>query len=293
MERRTTDLKSFLHRNHSAATVKIYAFEINHFINHIGKENATKASYSQLMNYLAYLRKRYDNPATVNRIICALKIYFDWLVHQKKRTDNPCRSIRLQDLGGNKDVQIQDLLTDKELELLFKRIERFPTYALKNQVVMGLLVYQALRTGELVRLKTEDVQLEKGHIIIRAHGKLPQRILKLQAIQILPLHQYISESRPQLIKQPTERLILSGRGTPEKGEGIQYLVSTFRPMFPTKHLTPSIIRKSVIANLLKKGRDLRLVQAFAGHIKPSSTERYRQNDTDALKQSVHKYHPLK
>jgi len=147
MERTTTDLKSFLHRNHSAATVKIYAFEINHFINHIGKENATKASYSQLMNYLAYLRKRYDNPATVNRIICALKIYFDWLVHQKKRTDNPCRSIRLQDLGGNKDVQIQDLLTDKELELLFKRIERFPTYALKNQVVMGLLGISSIKNG--------------------------------------------------------------------------------------------------------------------------------------------------
>lgn len=293
MERRTTDLKTFLAKTHSTATVKIYYFEIQHFIRHLGEPNAPKATYIDLVNYLAYLRKRYDNPATINRIICALKCYFAYLVDQKQRKDNPCRSLRLQDLNAQNSVQIQDLLNENELNLLFKRIERFPTYALKNQVVMGLLVYQALRTGEIARLKTEDVQLEKGHIVIRAHGNYPQRILKLQAVQILPLHKYLNGSRPQLMKTPTDALILSGRGTPEKGEGIHYLVSTFRPMFPTKHLTPSIIRQSVIANLLKKGKDLRLVQAFAGHLKPSSTERYRSNDTEALKQSVLKYHPLK
>jgi len=64
-------------------------------------------------------------------------------------------------------------------------------------------------------------------------------------------------------------------------------------MFPTKSITPNIIRQSVIALMLKKGKDLRLVQAFAGHLKPSSTERYRPDDSEALKQSVNKYHPLK
>ena len=289
----TTDLTTYLNRKHRPKTVKIYLFEINHFINHIGANNAEKVSYTEVMDYMAYLRKRYDNPATINRILAALKIYFDYLVAQHKRVDNPCRSINLRDKGNNQSVQIQDLLNESEISSLFKRIERFATYALKNQVMMGLLVYQALRTGELTRLKVTDVNLEKGHICIRAHASYPQRILKLQAVQIIALHQYLNQSRPRLIRQETDALLLSGRGRAENGDGIRYLVSTFRPMFPTKSITPNIIRQSVIALMLKKGKDLRLVQAFAGHLKPSSTERYRPDDSEALKQSVNKYHPLK
>jgi integrase/recombinase XerD len=35
------------------------------------------------------------------------------------------------------------------------------------------------------------------------------------------------------------------------------------------------------------------VQVFAGHKKPSATEKYRQSNLEALKQAVDKYHPLK
>ena len=137
----TTDLTTYLNRKHRPKTVKIYLFEINHFINHVGVGNAEKVSYTEVIDYMAYLRKRYDNPATINRILAALKIYFDYLVAQHKRMDNPCRSINLRDKGNNQCVQIQDLLNESEIASLFKRIERFPTYALKNQVMMLSLIH--------------------------------------------------------------------------------------------------------------------------------------------------------
>ena len=48
----------------------------------------------------------------------------------------------------------------------------------------------------------------------------------------------------------------------------------------------------MIANLLKSGNDLRVVQAFAGHKYPSATERYKQTQVEELKQAVLKHHPL-
>ena len=75
--------------------------------------------------------------------------------------------------------------------------------------------------------------------------------------------------------------MLTKLGTPEKGEGISYLISTFKGLFPERNLNPKTIRQSVIADLLKQGKDLRLVQVFAGHKYPSSTERYRQNQVEA------------
>ena len=104
---------------------------------------------------------------------------------------------------------------------------------------------------------------------------------------------YLLAYRARFIKQETEALIISGRGAAELGEGIHYLVTTFRKVIPTKKLIPMTIRQSVIANKLKAGQGLRHVQAFAGHRQPSSTEAYRTNNLEVLRTAVAKCHPLK
>ena len=53
------------------------------------------------------------------------------------------------------------------------------------------------------------------------------------------------------------------------------------------------IRQSVITNLLKQNHDLRLVQVFAGHKNPSTIEKYKQADLEALKTAIKQYHPIK
>lgn len=53
------------------------------------------------------------------------------------------------------------------------------------------------------------------------------------------------------------------------------------------------IRQSVITNMLKEGKDLRVVQVFAGHKKISSTEKYRQSGLEELQRAIEKYHPLR
>ena len=57
-------------------------------------------------------------------------------------------------------------------------------------------------------------------------------------------------------------------------------------------ITPQKIRQSVIANMLKTGKDIRIMQAFTGHKRIASVEEYRQTGLEELKILVHKYHPL-
>lgn len=59
-----------------------------------------------------------------------------------------------------------------------------------------------------------------------------------------------------------------------------------------KKLTPTSIRQSVITNLLSQGNNLRMVQEFAGHKHPDTTEKYRQTGLKALQDAVEKHHPL-
>ncbi len=285
-------LKSFLEKYHAASTVKIYLFEINHFINYLGEEKAATAQYKDIIDYIHFLRKQYDNSSTINRILQSIKKYYFFLIETGNREDHPCQSLRIK--LQNSAIQVQDLLSKEELQLLLKRKERYKILKLRNQVIMTLLVYQALRLQEMTQIKIKDLNLENGEIQIKETSKTNARILPLKPEQIMLFYRYLNQTRPQLLKGKSSPVfIITQKGSAEKGEGIHYLVEAFRPLFPYKKLSPTTIRQSVIANKLKEGKDLRIVQVFAGHKKPSATEKYRQNDLEALKIAVNRHHPLK
>ncbi|HFE37215.1 MAG TPA: integrase [Gammaproteobacteria bacterium] len=245
-----------------------------------------------MIQYVYFLRKQYDNPATINRIIHALKQYYFFLIEIKKREDHPCRNLKIK-LNTTAALQLQDLLTQEQLEQLPERRERYENLGLRNRVVMSLLLHQALRPIEIAAIKMGDINLEKGEIQIRATKKTNARILPLKPEQIMLFYNYKTEARPTLLKKKkSEYFIINQRGGRQTKDNIHYLVSTYQDLLPGKKLTPTTIRQSVIANLLKQGKDLRIVQYFAGHKQPSATERYRQNNLEELRSAVNKYHPL-
>ncbi|HPZ86608.1 MAG TPA: tyrosine-type recombinase/integrase, partial [Flavihumibacter sp.] len=72
----------------------------------------------------------------------------------------------------------------------------------------------------------------------------------------------------------------------------KHVKRSYKSLYPGRPVTAQTIRQSVLANLLKQGHDLSVVQVFAGHRYPGSTERYRQDDVATLAAAVSKYHPF-
>lgn len=290
-------IEEYLRVNHSPATAKAYGREIELYLK--ANPKASQANFKDVMEYIGTLRKRYGSASSIHRIVSSIKVYYKYLSHIGERKDNPARSIRLRD-KKTKALQVQDLFTPTELELLLERKERYSDLQIRNQVVIGLLIYQGLTTGEMAALTVQDINLEEGTIKIKATPKTNARELKLKTRQIMLLHKYIHETRQGLLSTATDKLIITKLGTAESGEGIHYLVSTYKKLFtpagahsPDRNLNPQTIRMSVITNLLKAGKDLRIVQVFAGHKYPSATERYKQSGIEELKQVIQKLHPLR
>jgi integrase/recombinase XerD len=202
-----------------------------------------------------------------------------------------CRYLTLKDAKEH-EIQLQDLFTSSELEQLMDRKERYESVRIRNKVAVSVLIYQALRLTEVEQLKVQDIDLEAGTIYTKGMAKSLPRTLKMKPQQIMLFHQYIHEIRSKIISKNTDQLILNIRGGKMKADSINYLIETFKNHFPDKNLNAKTIRQSVIANLLKEGKDLRVVQVFAGHKNPSSTEKYRQTGLEELKAAVLKHHPL-
>ena len=289
-------LIEYLQAKHTKGTAARYQRDIANYLQTVSEVKAINSTYRDIMDYIEILRYKYSNPETIKVIIHSIKKYYYWLNHTGQRKTHPCRNLKLRE-KTNRDIQIQDLFKPEELELLLERKERYKDVKTKNQAIISLLIYQGLTRNDIVNLTLKDIDLEEGTIYIKADTKTNSRTLKLKSKQIMLLHTYLTETRPKLEKKwnalRSEFLILTKLGTPEKGEGISYLLETAKHLFPDRNLNTKTIRQSVIANLLKSGHDLRLVQTFAGHKYPSATEKYRQTGIEELKAGIEKYHPLK
>jgi len=286
------ELKSYLESKYRPKTAIMYLYEIETYLsNHPG---AVSYKQPEVLQYIGALREAGKSPRTINRILAAIKSFYKYLSISGRRKDNPVRFLLLKH-KISRDIQLQDLLDEEELESLLERKERFGALKSRNQVLISLLVYQGLRIGELDNLLLKDINLENGKIKIRKTEKNNKRDLYLKENQIPFFEKYINEDRIKLLKGSTNLYLLIGqRGNRMTGEDItKHVIRTYRDYVPEKKVNPKIIRQSVITNFLKKGKDIRLVQVFAGHRYPDSTERYKQSNVDELQREIEKYHPLK
>ena len=284
-------LEDYLSQSLMQSSIKTYIYDIEKYKKH--DKNVAKYDYQKLMKYIEILRHTHAI-SHIQKIIASIKKYYDYLIEIGKRKDNPARAIRIRDAKEN-PIQLQDLFTEKEVQiLLVPRIERYPFLTKRNKIIMSLLVHQALRIGEIENIKLNDLDLEKATIQIHKTGITNARNLPLKAEQILLLYEFINQDRNKLKtwRDDENALLLGKLGTPIRNEDVDYLISTYQKQ-SKKKLTTTTIRQSVIANLLIKNNDLRIVQHFAGHKSPDTTEKYRQTGLNALKTAIDKLHPIK
>lgn len=283
------EIKTYLESHLSESSAQGYLYEIEKFRRHY--KTPEKISYQNIMDYIELVRKT-NNPQSTHKILQAIKKYFEYLQEIGKAKHNPAKTIRIKD-GKENPIQLQELLTEKELhKLLEPRKERYPILEKRNQIVMSLLVNQALLVGDIEKLEIEDLDLQNAKIKVQKTGITNERILELKAEQILLFYQYLQEDRKELERQKTSFFLLNKLGSAITKDDINYLVSTFQKGF-TKKITSVRIRQSVIKLKLDQGENLRKVQYFAGHKHADTTEKYKETGIDALQTAINQFHPIK
>ncbi len=290
-------LEEHIRESHSEQAVPAYVRIIKQYLRYTGEEEARKAAYPDVVNYIGVLRKKGTHAKTLMNHLYTIKMYYQWLVDTGERGDHPCRDLYLKD-KINRAIPVETLYTKKELEdILESHRAKLPLTRHRDKIVLSLLVHQAITVFEIIHLKIEDVNLIKGTLRVRGSVKTKPRELPLKSEQVMLLHQYLERTRPLLLKnnrkpvgQDREALILSTRGNKMKPVSISAMFK--EPLSNGQKITPQKVRQSAIAALLRTGQDLRIVQAFTGHKRVSSVEEYRQTGLEELKTAIQKYHPL-
>lgn len=284
-------LDEFIRARLTQRTAKRYSCDIQNYLDAVAEPETAK--YKDVMSYVKGLRAVYKDSGNVNVCMAGISKYYDWLVHTGRRKDNPCKNISLKS-NRNRTIKHYLLFTEKELEQLLDRVERYKDMEYRNKVLLSLLVYQGLTNEEIVNLQVSDINLKEGKIRIVPTHTTNGRTLNLRTTQVMLFNKYLTESRLILLKGKvhTDSFIVTKLGTAEKGEGINYLTSTFKSLFPGRKLNPITIRQSILTNMYKAGHDTREIQLFCGLKYPSSVEMYRPDNDEEMKDAIGRFHPL-
>lgn len=187
------------------------------------KQNFDKISTTELLKIIELQQKKYAL-ITVNNQLRTIEQYFEYLQLTGKRKDHLLKNFRIK---TPKRTLITGFLTEEELQNIDRNFKerkykkgQFSLFGKRNQVILGLMIYQGLSSGCLRELKVKDIDLEKGMIRVQqaTESRLKERSLPLEASQILELYQYINQTRSELLQisktvKESEKLFITSENT--------------------------------------------------------------------------------
>jgi site-specific recombinase XerD len=305
MHQQSEFVQYLLLKGYSNTTASTFYKDANNFLAWLEKESLEieNTSYNDITSYL----QSFGNIAqhTKGCYLRGVKQYFNFLIHQNELTENPVAFIQLK---GQKRRMLHDILNRQELDKLYssytlpdennkdKNQNWFKAKVLaykRNKVILGFMLYQSLDTKDLKLLSVNDIKLREGKIFIPGTRRSNERELKLEALQIIDLMEYLYKTRNEILQfthKQSEQFFIS-IGTSDRFHSImKYLLRTLHEINP-KVTSSQQLRTSVIVHWLKL-YNLREVQYMAGHRYVSSTEQFLVNEMDEMIEDIEKYHPI-
>jgi integrase/recombinase XerD len=248
-----------------------------------------QVSYRDILSFMKSCQKQVSQ-RTVQLYLNVIRHYYDHLIEENKIEINPVAGIKVQ---GVKRKALYHIFEPHELHAIYNSYQDETLKGKRNKIMLSLLVYQGVKTEELIKLEVQDVKLREGKIEIPGGAKSERRLLQLESHQVLEFYDYINNTRKEIMTnsgQKTDKLFVSIEG----GDSLDSCMH--RLMFWVKRKNKLVVnakqlRASVIVKWLKM-YNLRKVQYLAGHRYISSTESYQQSEMQGLTEEVNKFHPL-
>jgi len=290
------DYQSYLRieRGLSKNTIENYGFDIERLCLFLEQNkidvSPVKISDETLQQFIYSVAKEV-NPRSQARIISGLKSFFNYLIFEDYRNDNPLELIESPKTGR----KLPDTLSVEEIDALIAAIDLSSNEGERNRAILETLYGCGLRVSELTTLKISDLYFDEGFIKITGKGN-KERFVPIGKLTKKYIEIYKDEVRPDLnIKKGHEdTLFLNRRGNQLTRAMIFTIIKDLAIKVGLhKNISPHTLRHSFATHLLENGADLRSIQLMLGHESITTTEIYVHLDRSFLKEVMHTFHPRK
>jgi integrase/recombinase XerD len=281
-----------LERGLAANSIDSYRRDIRKLVDFIGETGAdVNPREIDRRTLEAFIHRIAESlqPRSQARIISGLRGFFDYMVLEQYRKDNPMELIEAPKLGR----KLPDTLSPEEMISLISSVDRSTPEGERNRAILETLYGCGLRVSELLDLRLSDLFFEEGFIKVRGKGN------KERFVPVGPVtRKYISLYRKEIRVHWTPRkgheevLFLNRNGRRLSRAMIFTIVKRQAALAGIrKKVSPHTFRHSFATHLLQNGADIRAIQQMLGHESITTTEVYMHVDRQHLSEVVNTYHP--
>ncbi len=236
----------------------------------------------------------YDVSKTINarsqaRLISSLRGFFDYLVFEDYRKDNPTDLIESPNIGR----KLPDTISKDEVDSLISAIDLSHPQGERNKTIIETIYSCGLRVSEVINLQLSDLFFDENYIRILGKGN-KYRFVPIHNTTIKRIEFYINEIRSEILpkKEDEDIIFLNRRGKRLTRQMIFIILKNLATKINLKKkIGPHTLRHSFATYLLQNGADLRVIQQLLGHESITTTEIYVHVDREYLKEVVTLHHP--
>jgi site-specific recombinase XerD len=247
-------------------------------------------------------------PATTNRKLASLRVFFDWLVAEGEMASNPASTVK----GAERSRPAPKALSPEEVYQLQRtaaaqrqleeakagqgNISPALVKAMRDEALLNVFLYTGIRVGEAASLRRDDVTItdRKGKLVIRAGKGRKYREIHLHKQARRALSAYL-----EVRDDDSDALFMGQRG-PLRERGMQLAIAALGKAAlgdedqddeekenNRAKVTPHVLRHTFGTRLLREvGTDIVAVAKLMGHSSIATTAIYTQPSEDDLEAAV-------
>lgn len=264
-------------RGLSPNTVKAYTADIEGFYEFLRHRGVTlrDASSSDISDYIIsvsdYLSKR-----SQARLLSSLNSFFEYLVSEGERKDNPSSAVDSPKLGKYLPV----VLSVEEVRAILKAAPNE-----RDRAILEVLYGCGLRVSEVCSLKISEVYLKDMFVKVMGKGS-KERLVPMAPSTASAIMDYLSV-RPESESGCEDVLFLNRFGRALSRVAVFKMVKYVALVAGVdKNLSPHTFRHSFATHLVENGADLRVVQEMLGHESILTTEIYTHVDSTTWQREI-------
>jgi integrase/recombinase XerC len=267
----------------SYGTIECYTDKLKGFLwyatNYQWPNDISAITTDNLRQFLAYLREtphRFNstcpramkpiNSTTIQKYYRALSALFNWSVSEGILETNSLVRIKVP----RAEKRVIKALSSTEINQLLSVLGN--TFdGVRNKAIILVLVDCGLRLGELLNIKTNDINMEQQ--LIKVDGKTGERVVRYGKTTAKALTAYLKLRSN--VNGSNNSLWLTRKGVTLKDSSVETLFIKLRNKTRIP-VHPHLLRHTFATLWLKNGGDSLMLQRLLGHTTLMMTNRYCQ-----------------
>lgn len=223
-------------------------------------------SVSDCKAYYIHLSNRNVSSVTVQTYIRALRAFLSWCYLEGYISENIPKKFCLPKAQKKKI----DILTDSEVEQLFRCLSGRDFISVRNYCIVALMIDSGLRLNEVVTIRRDKIHIAEGYAIVNGKGN-KERFVPLGLNSKRALLRYCAIVPNKEKETP---LFVKDTLIPIKESTVKQLFRKLKSRSGIPRLHPHLLRHTFATRYIERGGDIYSLQSILGHTSLEMVKKY-------------------